>query len=147
MLPTGETDHLVEQPMETNFSLPSAQARASVTGRSVLVLVVATLLVPLAAHFSSADPTYGQRTQNVQYEYRDVASAARVPALYLRFQLEAMGFCERLDRTSPVDPRRRVDCAERVVDRAVRWIDAPELTAYHEARQDRTTVTRVARAG
>jgi UrcA family protein len=133
--------------METNFSVPSATARASVTGRSLLILAVATLLVPLSAHFSSADPADGQRTQTVQYEYRDVANVARVPAFYLRFQLEAMEFCARLDRMSPVDPRPQVDCAERVVDRAVHRIDAPELTAYHEARQDRTTVTRVARSG
>ncbi len=133
--------------METNFSVPSELARGSVTGRSILVLVVATLLVPLASHLSTAKPETPQRTQHVVYDYRDVTSSARVPTLYVRFQLEATEFCESLERSSPVDSRPQLECAERVVDAAVRRIDAPELTAYHQARKESASVTRVARAG
>ncbi|HEX9773467.1 MAG TPA: UrcA family protein [Steroidobacteraceae bacterium] len=133
--------------METNLSTPTREARASVTGRSVLVLVVATLLVPLAAHLSSADRGPERRTQSVQYEYRDVTNVARVPALYRRFQLEASEFCERLDLASAIDPQLQADCVEQVVDVAVRTIDAPVLTAHHQARQASAPVTRVAGVG
>jgi UrcA family protein len=132
--------------METNFSVPSGRVRGAVTGPSILVLVVATLLVPLASHFSSAKPETPQRTQHVVYDYRDVTSSARVPALYVRFHREATQFCESFVRSSPVDARPQLECAERVVEAAVRRIDAPELTAYHQARKESAAVTRVASA-
>jgi hypothetical protein len=41
--------------METNFSIPTLPARAALTGRSILVLAAATLLVLLGARSSPDD--------------------------------------------------------------------------------------------
>jgi UrcA family protein len=141
-----KTTHLAEDPMEANFSLPSRPARSAVSGRSILVLVVATVLVPLAAHLSPSEHVAGPSTRNVAYAYGEVTNAARVPALYQRFEREALELCEQAGLLDGVDSRLQLDCVERVVDRAVREVDAPALTAYHESREGSTQVTRVASA-
>ena len=128
--------------METNFSLPSRPARAGMNGRSILVLVVATLLVPLAAHLSPTEYVAGPARQTVAYEYAEVTSAAPVPVLYQRFEAAAADLCEQA--AGGVDLRWQGDCVQRVVDRAVRDVDAPALTAWHETRQSSTEVTRLA---
>ena len=130
--------------METNLSLPSRPARVEMTGRSILVLVVATLLVPLAAHLSPTEYVTGPARQNVAYHYADLTSAARVPALYQRFEAAAADLCE--EAAAGVDLRWQGECVERVVDRAVRDVGAPVLTAWHETRQTSTEVTRLASA-
>ena len=130
--------------METNISLPSRPARAAMNGRSILVLVVATLLVPLAAHLSPTEYVPGPARQNVAYDYAEVTSAARVPALYQRFETAAADLCE--EAAGGLDLRWQGECVERVVDRAVREVDAPVLTAWHETRQASTEVTRLASA-
>ncbi len=132
--------------MEANFSVPSLPARASVTGRSLLVLVVATLLVPLAAHLSPTEHVAGPATQNVAYGYGEVTTAERVPALYRRFEREALELCESTGLYETRDSRSPSDCVERVVELAVREIDAPLLTAYHETRQASAKPARVASA-
>lgn len=128
--------------METNFSLPSRPARAALNGRSILVLVVATLLVPLAAHLSPTEYVSAPARQNVAYEYGEVTSATRVPALYQRFEAAAADLCA--EAAGGLDLRWQSECVERVVDRAVRDVDAPVLTAWHETRQASTGVTRLA---
>jgi UrcA family protein len=140
------TKHLAEDPMEANFSLPSRPARSAVSGRSILVLVAATLLVPLAAHLSPSEHLAGPSTRNVAYAYGEVTNAARVPALYRRFEREALELCGEAGLLDGVGSRSQLDCAERVVDRAVREVDAPALSAYHQSREDSTQATRVASA-
>jgi len=130
--------------METNFSLPSRPVRAGVSGRSLLVLVVATVLVPLAAHLSPTEHVAGPSARNVAYAYGEVANAARVPALYQRFEHEALELCEDAGLLDGLDSRSQFDCVERVVDRAVREVGAPALTAYHESRGSSKPETRVA---
>ena len=132
--------------MESNFSLPNRRARENVTGRGILILVVATLLVPLAAHLSPARDAVVPARQNVAYAYVDVTSDTRVPALYRRFQGEALQFCGRLEISGAIAPGSRTDCAVRVVDSAVRRVDAPVLTEYHETQHASAAVTRVASA-
>jgi hypothetical protein len=51
--------------MEANFSLPSPAARAAMSGRRILVLIVATLLVLLASHLSPTEDVVGPARQNV----------------------------------------------------------------------------------
>jgi len=133
--------------MEANFSLPAPPARVELSGRSILVLVVATLLVLLAAHLSPTEHVTGPTTQNVAYLYGEVTSAGRVPALYHRFEVEAVKLCEQLERAGLLAPPASSDCVTRVVDDAVRRIGAPLLTAYHEAQQAPAPAIRVARAG
>ena len=130
--------------MEANLTLGNRSARAPLTGRSILVLVVATLLVPLAAHLSPTEYLTAPARQTVTYDYADVTSPARVPALYQRFETVAAGLCEQA--AGGLDLHWQVDCVERVVDVAVHDIDAPALTAWHESRQSATEVTRVASA-
>jgi UrcA family protein len=130
--------------METNLSLPSRPARVDLTGRSILVLIVATLLVPLAAHLSPTEYVTGPARQNVAYDYAEVTSAARVPAVYQRFEAAAAHLCA--EAAGGLDLRWQGECVERVVDRAVRDVDAPVLTAWHETRQATTEVTRLASA-
>jgi UrcA family protein len=146
MLPQVKSTHLAEDPMEANFSLPSHPARATITGRGILILVAATLLVPLAAHLSPTRNVTGPVRQSVAYAYVDVTSDTRVPTLYRRFQREALQFCGRLEIAGAIAPGSRMDCAVRVVESAVRRVDAPVLTAYHDAQQVSTQVTRVASA-
>jgi UrcA family protein len=136
--------------METNLSLPSRPARLAVTGRAIAVLAAATLLVSLGARWSPDHQAEAASTRNVAYSYREVTSAARVPALYRRFQREALELCASVELTAADDPGLRDYCAQRVVDRAVRTIDAPALTAYHQSLQEPpqapAETTRVARA-
>jgi UrcA family protein len=131
--------------METNLSLPSRSARLTVTGRSILVLAAATLLVPLGARWSPDDHAAAAATRNVAYAYGEVTSAAQVPSVYRRFQHEALTLCGSVDLPAD-DPGIRADCARRVVDRAVRTIGAPALTGYHESQQAPAETTRVALA-
>ena len=133
--------------MEANFSLPAPPARVELSGRSILVLVVATLLVLLAAHLSPAEHVTGPVTQNVAYTYGEVTSAGRLPALYQRFEAQAMKLCERLELAGVLAPQALPDCVTRVVDDAVRRIGAPLLVAYHEAQQVPAEATLVAHAG
>ncbi len=51
--------------METNISLPSCSARAALTGRSILVLAAATLLVVLGARSSPDDRASATSDRNV----------------------------------------------------------------------------------
>jgi hypothetical protein len=51
--------------MEANISLPSRPARTELNGRRILVLVVATLLVLLAAHLSPTEYLAGPATQSI----------------------------------------------------------------------------------
>ena len=130
--------------METNLSLASPRARSALNGRSILVLVVATLLVPLAAHLSPTEYVAGPVRQNVAYEYAEVSNAARVPELYQRFEAAAADLCE--EAAGGLDLRWQGECVERVVDRAVSDVDAPALTAWHETRQAKTEATLLASA-
>jgi UrcA family protein len=141
-----KTTHLAEDPMEANFSLPSRPARSAVSGRSILMLFAATVLVALAAHLSPSEHLAGPSTRNVAYAYGEVTNAARVPALYRRFEREAAELCDPAGLLDGVDSRSQLDCVERVVDRAVREVDAPALTTYHQSREDSTQATRVASA-
>ena len=130
--------------METNLSLPSRHARAALNGRSIVVLVVATLLVPLAAHLSPTEYVATPERQTVAYEYVEVTSSARVPELYQRFEAAAADLCE--EAAGGLDLRWQSDCVERVVERAVRDIDAPALTAWHVTRHAPAEATRLASA-
>ena len=51
--------------METNVSLPSCSARVALTGRSILVLAAATLLVLLGARSSPDDRATATSVRNV----------------------------------------------------------------------------------
>jgi UrcA family protein len=138
------TIHLVEDPMEANLTVDTRTERAATTGRSILVLVVATLLVLLAAHLSPTEYVAGPARQTVVYDYADVTNPARVPAVYQRFEAVAADLCEQA--AGGLDLRWQVDCVERLVALAVRDIDAPALTAWHETRQTTTEATRLASA-
>jgi UrcA family protein len=132
--------------METNLSLPTRPARLALTGRSILVLAAATLLVPLGARWSPDGHVAAAATRTVPYAYRDVTSAGLVPALYRRFQREAQELCASVELAGADDPGLRDYCAQRVVDRAVRTIGAPALTEYHESLRGPAATTRIARA-
>src|SRR5262245_65860170 len=97
MLPTVTLPSPGGEAMEPNISLPTRPARLAMTGRSVLVLAAATLLVPLGSRWShDADHAVAASTRTVAYAYGEVTSAARVPALYRRFEREALELCTRL---------------------------------------------------
>lgn len=132
--------------MEANLSLPSRRVRTAVTGRSILVLAAATLLVSLGANWSPGEHAANAYTRTVAYRYGEVTSADRVPALYRRFQLEALKLCASVVPAGIDDPGFGAHCAQRVVDRAVHTIGAPALTEFHESLHQRAETTRVARA-
>lgn len=120
--------------METNVSTTTERVRTRLAGRSILYLTMVAIGLPFASGTLSAGGSGERRAKYVEYSYRDVTEPARVPALYRRFQDIALALCASLDAGLPMDLRRDVVCAERAIDRAVRSIDAPELTAYHTSR-------------
>lgn len=99
----------------------------------------------LALSVASASAAIAPPSQAVRYDDLDLARPAGVAILYGRIQHAARQVCGDAQRVGSrvVSTAWRV-CAAGAVDRAVRAVDRPALTAYHAARTGVPGLTRTA---
>ena len=103
-------------------------------------LLVATALTSLPAQAGSSDST---AALTVQVGDLDLNHSTGIATLYQRLQVAAKHVCGPREVTgSHLEARDWQSCVDAAVENAVRQLDRPALTAYHQSHAGRSETER-----
>jgi UrcA family protein len=100
--------------------------------------VMGTILSPLSAHAFAVGALDEPPTRVVEFGDLDLNRDDGVATLYSRIRSAAREVCEPLDDWTLRLLRRRFDCREDAIGRAVADVKSPALTAYFVTKRKAT---------
>lgn len=119
-----------------NISIDSRVNGREARVHAGLMVTAALCGIALSCVAAAGDPFSEPRTKVINYADLNLSSEAGAATMYGRLRAAARNVCKPLD--SGVFKKEWRACFDQTIARAIVQVDEPVLTAYHNARTDKS---------